>query len=350
MLDVSEANMNAGHPDQFPPGIDPASGVDIAGMPFSDFLRDILYEPGMNPARLAEHHGLAVLDFRDDANLELNDIDFGILDTWNIDGMGGQLQQQQHPQQQPRQHPQQQQQQQQYTPGVEEGADLSQMRRNLVKVWADSPWRWHPNKTDSGWGEQSNLPVPSGDTTSPIFQESERRLDRVVADKLDQAGRDRILAIVLSTCKNNVTTTRVSSSFPTLEVMDTLVHIYLASHLCQTSSWIHYPSFNLNQQVPEWLAVVAAAGAVLTPVQTLRKFGFALQEAVRVTIPTRVSRRAKREGREKRLTSCSSRTITRQSATRVSSKPWCYGKTLAFGVAIGGRWKLQSATLSYPSQ
>ena len=219
-----------------------------------------------------EGAGLAVLDFNENTDLELNDFDFGVLDHWNVDHAGvapGS---------------------QEFHAGVDDtSVDLTQMRQGLTKVWTDSPWRWHPKPADTCYGEQSNLPVSAGDTTSPAFQESKRRLDRVVKDKLEPSGRDRILAIVLSTCRNNAVLTRVASSFPTVEVMDALIHIYLASHACQVSGWIHFGSFSMKAQWPEWLAVVAAAGAVLTPVQTLRKFGFALQEAVRVTLPTRVS-------------------------------------------------------------
>jgi hypothetical protein len=266
--------MDPGQPDQFPPNFDPSGGnvVDIGRLPFSDFLRDVLYEPALDPARMAEGQGLAVLDFCDDGNLELNDMDFGLLDHWNLDAIGG------GPSAAP-----------DFTPRTDDSSvDLSQMRQSLTKIWTNSPWRWNPRNVDSGFGEQSYLPVPTGDTTSSIFQESRRRLDRVVKDKLESSGRDRVLAIVLSTCRNNNMMTRVASSFPSVEVMDSLVHIFLASHFCQVSEWIHYGSFILNAQWPEWLAVAAAAGAVLTPVPTLRKFGFALQEAVRVTIPSRV--------------------------------------------------------------
>ena len=264
--------MDPGQHEQFQQPFDASGGmVDMARLPFSDFLRDVLYEPALE-ARLAESQGLAVLDFCDDANLELNDMDFGILDNWNVDGMTGSAAAQE------------------FTPRTDDtSVDLSQMRQSLNKIWADSPWRWHPKNLDTGYGEQSNLPVPTDDVSSPVFQERQRRLDRVVRDKLDPAGRDKILAIVLSTCRNNSMMTRVASSFPSVDVMDTLVHIFLASHLCQVSEWIHFGSFSLNSQWPEWLAVVAAGGAVLTPVQTLRKFGFAIQEAVRVTIPSRVS-------------------------------------------------------------
>lgn len=40
-------------------------------------------------------------------------------------------------------------------------------------------------------------------------------------------------------------------------------------------------TFTLNEQRPEWLATVTAAGSVMTPVPILRRFGYAIQEAVR---------------------------------------------------------------------
>lgn len=268
----TQSHMDPGNNDQFPPNFDAdGDGVDMARLPFSDFLRDVLYDPPVDPSRLAETQGLAVLDFCDDTNLELNDVDFGVLDNWNVDGMGVTSATEE------------------FAPRADDSAiDLSQMRQGLTKLWTDSPWRWHPKGVESGYTEQTNLPVPKGDISSPVFQESQRQLDKVVADKLEQAGRDKILAIVLRTCRNNSIMTRVASSFPSVEVMDTIAHIFLASHMCSVSEWIHFGSFALNAQWPEWLAAAAAAGAVMTPVPTLRKFGFALQEAVRTTIQSRV--------------------------------------------------------------
>ncbi|CCF38655.1 hypothetical protein CH063_09690 [Colletotrichum higginsianum] len=243
-------------------------GVDMT-LPFSDFLQNVIYEPEMDASRITEAQGLAVLDFCDNSNLELNEVDFGLLDHWNMDGMGNTGSNQS------------------FTPRTDDSIDLVQMRQTLVKVWTESPWQWAPNKLDSGYVEHPNFSVPSDDTSSAAFQESRMKHARIVRDKLDQSGRDQILAIVLSTCKNDNIMSRVASSFPSLEVMDSLIHIFLASHFCQTSQWIHHGSFSMNSQWPEWLAVAASAGATLTPVQTLRKFGFALQEAVRVTIPAR---------------------------------------------------------------
>ncbi len=262
-----DSNEVAGNPDGFHPPYTAdgmASNMAMADprLPFSDFLRDVIYPPYHDPSRIAEAQGLAVLDFCDDANLELNDLDFGVLDNWNLDGVAGGVDEQQ------------------CAARVEESADMASMRQRLVKIWTESPWRWNPNKQDSGYGEQANLPIPLGEVSGAHFHDGQPP-DRVVKDKLESSARDKILAIVLSTCQSNAMMTRVASSFPSAEAMDSLIHIFLASHLCQVSEWIDYASFSLNAQWPEWLACAASAGAVQTPNSTLRKFGYALQEAVR---------------------------------------------------------------------
>lgn len=248
------------------------SMVDMARMPFSNFLHDVLYEQSLHPAARpeVEAQGLAVLDFCDNINYELTDIDFGLLDTWNLDLTNNPAVTQA------------------ATPQTDDSAvDMTHMRQKLVKIWTDSPWRWKPSNSDSGWGEHGNLPMPLRDAASQQFQESQKRADRVLKDKLDQSSRDRILSIVLQTCRSDGIRARVASSFPSLDVMDMLAHIYLAAHSCSVSGWIHYGTFILNKQWPEWLASVIAGGAVMTSVPTLRKFGFAVQEAVRIAIPTR---------------------------------------------------------------
>lgn len=236
-----------------------------SNIPFTDFLRDVLYEQNMDQGRLVENQGLAVLDFCNNSNMELTDMDFGLLDNWNVDGM---VVQQSMPIQQD-------------TPRTDTSVDIAQMRQNLVKVWTDSPWRWDPKVHDTGYQDQNNLPIPAGDTSSAKFQEGRNMMDRVVKQKLEQSSRDRVLAIVLAICQQHATSTRVAAAFPSADVLDTLVHIFLNSHACQVSEWIHFPTFKLNDQWPEWVAVAAAGGSVLTPYPTLRKFGLALQEAVR---------------------------------------------------------------------
>ncbi|KAI0409721.1 hypothetical protein F4802DRAFT_159728 [Xylaria palmicola] len=245
--------------------------ADMIRQPFTDFLREVLYTQSLDHSRLAESQGLAVLDFCDDTNYELNEVDFGMLDHWNLDGSG--------------EHPFIA---QEATPQSDDSCvDMAQMRRNLVKIWTESPWRWIPDKRDHAYSEHGNLPLPRRDSASQQFQERQRKIDRVTQDKLDSSSRDKTLAFVLGTCRSNAMKMQIAASFPSTEIMDTLTHIFLAAHLCSVTGWIHFGTLVLNTQCPEWLVIAAAAGATMTPVPTLRKFGFAIQEAVRVAIPSR---------------------------------------------------------------
>ena len=60
--------------------------MDPNRLPFSDFLRNILYENSTESTRVGPIQGLTVLDFCDHGNLDLTDDDFSLLDHWNIEG------------------------------------------------------------------------------------------------------------------------------------------------------------------------------------------------------------------------------------------------------------------------
>jgi hypothetical protein len=76
------------------------------------------------------------------------------------------------------------------------------------------------------------------------------------------------------------------ASFPSVELLDTLIQFYLTSPHVRADSFIHAASFNPNEKKPELLLAMAAAGAVLTADPTLTKLGYAMQECVRRAIPS----------------------------------------------------------------
>ncbi|KAL6833811.1 hypothetical protein J3E69DRAFT_149781 [Trichoderma sp. SZMC 28015] len=244
--------------------------MEFNNIPFFDFLRDVLYPQPVDLSRPSESQGPAVLDFCDDMDMDLTEMDFGLLDHWNLDLDDGSL----------------------ITPTMaghnpQNSLEMSQMRQNLANVWGELPWKWDPTTKDNAYTEQGNLPISATDVSNAQFQEVKRQLERVVDQRLNLPSRDQILAIVLKTCRDASTAGRVAASFPTVDVMDTMVQAFLAAHLRQVSTWIHYPTLKLNAVWPEWIGNAVAAGAVLMPAPTLRKFGFAVQEAVRITIPAR---------------------------------------------------------------
>lgn len=238
--------------------------MEFNNIPFFDFLRDVLYPQPVDLSRPSESQGPAVLDFCDDMDMDLTEMDFGLLDHWNLNLDDGSL----------------------ITPTMgdhnpQNSLEMSQMRQNLANVWGELPWKWDPTTKDNAYTEQGNLPISATDISNAQFQEVKRQLERVVDQRLNLPSRDQILAIVLKTCRDASTAGRVAASFPTVDVMDTMVQAFLAAHLRQVSTWIHYPTLKLNAVWPEWIGNAVAAGAVLMPAPTLRKFGFAVQEAVR---------------------------------------------------------------------
>jgi hypothetical protein len=107
----------------------------------------------------------------------------------------------------------------------------------------------------------------------------------ILVPRLEQSCRDRILAMLLKTCEP-VNVPKVVTSFPSAELLDSLMHLFFKTELSQTDSWIHLPTFRPQFQRPELNGIIIAAGALQSSVPTIRKLGFAIQEAVRLTIPT----------------------------------------------------------------
>lgn len=138
--------------------------------------------------------------------------------------------------------------------------------------------RWNPTSKDHANNDQTDLAVPS-DASSRIKMHW-----RAIRAKLDQQARDRVLAVILTTCEFHNRLQAVSS-FPSAELLDNLVNVYFHHQRQIPDAWVHPATFHPNTAAPDLLAAVVAAGAVLTPVRTIRKLGFALQEAVRTSIP-----------------------------------------------------------------
>jgi hypothetical protein len=165
------------------------------------------------------------------------------------------------------------------------GTRTPELRNSInlgTQAFRKSVWQFIPSQEDHGYAEQLNLSLPYQDIDSP---EIKLAADLSISNQqLDQSSRDRILAMILSTCEPRMFS-RVVSSFPSTELLDNLIHQFFSFELSRTDSWIHLPTFRLNGQRPELTGIIVAAGAVLSTVPVVRKLGFAIQEAVRLAIP-----------------------------------------------------------------
>jgi hypothetical protein len=149
-----------------------------------------------------------------------------------------------------------------------------------TEAFKQSIWRYLPQRhKDYGGAEQVNLAYSDSDKDSNRRSHIVQR--RAIAERLHRVSRDRLMALVLGTCSSE-NVKKISSAFPSIELLDTLIQFFLTSPSIDAQSWFHLPTFSPSKISPEVLACIVAAGAVSTPDIPLRKLGFALHEASRI--------------------------------------------------------------------
>lgn len=261
----------------FPQASDGTDALDGSLLDLPDFLRNIIptisdpFTNGISNPQSGTWTPRGVMDFGLDSNLELNDVDLGFLDVYNTNI------------------PFDLQSTEDITVLQHARADEEAMPQSGVSIRTEafrkSIWRFIPVSQDHAAAEQQNLSLPLA-AASPETPESRIKIDRrSTTERLSQTSRDKILALVLSTCKPpNVT--RTVAAFPSLELLDILLQYYLTSPDSNAQSWLHVATLRPDVVRPELLTALIAAGAVLTPDASLRKLGYALQEALRTYIPS----------------------------------------------------------------
>jgi hypothetical protein len=146
---------------------------------------------------------------------------------------------------------------------------------------------WEPSTEDHHRQEYPNLILPHSVRPEDLKGLSESPL--MSHKSMSSLMRDRVLAMILrSSC--SVASDRIIKSFPSLEVLNDLIRLafeHMREH--QVIQVIHLPSIILDDQRPEFLGSLIAYGSVYSPSQTVRKFGYALQEIVRAAILRLVS-------------------------------------------------------------
>jgi hypothetical protein len=205
-----------------------------------------------------------LLDMSFDLNVNLTDIDLGLLDQYNFQIPFAAD-----------------------TPstttdnhGTEQHLPESDSVPVRTEAFKQSIWRYLPQRNkDFGGAEQENLAF------ADLEKDSNRRSHiaqrRAITERLHRVSRDRLMALVLGTCSSE-NVKKIASAFPSIELLDTLIQFFLTSPSIDAQSWFHLPTFSPSKISPEVLACIVAAGAVSTPDIPLRKLGFALHEASRI--------------------------------------------------------------------
>jgi hypothetical protein len=226
------------------------------------------FVPAIQPNMRHLAGGRDIIHFGNMTNLELEDMDFGLLDSYNDmfmstlgHGAGMQMELPHPPQSiSP-------------TPSLEPPTLALKQLAIGASAYQRSHLRWTPTH-ERGNDETKDLAVPT-DLGSRIKMHW-----RAIQGQVDQNARDRILAVVVSTC-NFQNRMQAVASFPATGLLDNLMNLYFHNQREQPDAWIHPGTFYPATASPELLTMIVAAGAVLTPVRAVRKWGYALQEGVR---------------------------------------------------------------------
>jgi hypothetical protein len=145
---------------------------------------------------------------------------------------------------------------------------------------------WKPRQDESSALEQQDLLLPENvNPTKPLLGATLKWLPR---EPISVTTRDRVLSMILGTVARPAVN-RIITGFPSLESLTDLVHhAFLHIKQKQINSFIHLPSFNATPQRPELLGAIIALGAVSSPNLGIRRFGYAVQDVVRIAVLQRV--------------------------------------------------------------
>lgn len=204
-----------------------------------------------------------------------------------------------------------------------------------------SVWMWTPTNQDFGGQDNRNLSLTPADMDSPETRAVSGH--SLYHHCLDAAMRDKILGLVLSTCDSSLFTS-IASSFPPADLLNKLMHLYMALHLAQPDPWLHLPTMELGDGSLLLVMAMVSAGAVVCSVPSIRKLGYALQETARLCLAIKVS--------------CiyAQHLISDQISVRPTIGPLEISRLfnrlrlcckLAYGVETNGKWSWRRALVSH---
>ncbi|KAH7022105.1 c6 zinc finger domain-containing protein [Ilyonectria destructans] len=268
------------HPSVAPLGLPSTSPFDFPEHNISGFLRGVMtphlpdgsctYGPPAWHETSSGFSARGLLDFTMETGFDFDDADFGFIDQLCSDPNAIDTNQQ---------------------PMVEQAFDALGIEtpRKHVALGAEAYKRsslsvWEPTSQDTIAAELENLSALGTDHSSPEGRSTINQY--YLRERLSRPTRDKFLGMILNHCRLEKTHFAIKA-FPTPEVLDDLLEGFFSHHLHQTDSYIHAPSFRPNALQPELLGAIVASGAILTDITSVHKLGFAIQEAVRTTLPSK---------------------------------------------------------------
>ncbi|RAH84888.1 C2H2 type zinc finger domain protein [Aspergillus japonicus CBS 114.51] len=253
--------------DAISPSLDHESGIfSIDGTFFPEFIPDSLItslsRPDLDPLlNHTQEHAYGIYDQNIPFNFDLTEIDFGLIEYFNSQGITH------------------------HAPPVPEAPNDRVDVESGIALGAEAYKRsslsvWKPAQSDNAFAHQGDLAIPRTIDSPDTSLRTERR---VLSERLSAGSRDLIFGMVLQ-ASQKANPLRIMKSFPSTELLDGLIQDYFAYQSRQVDSYIHGPTFRINEESSDTLTAIAAAEATRSTIPTIRKLGYALLEIVRLQI------------------------------------------------------------------
>jgi len=143
---------------------------------------------------------------------------------------------------------------------------------------------WTPRAEDNAYMDQQYLSVPKHLDTPMLIGVAG---PRIFAEALTRESRDAAFALVVKKCQRK-RLNRIMLCFPSAELLDSLIQVFFAQQRSEIDTWIHESTMKLNNESPEMILTLAAAGAVLSDLEAIQRLGYAMLEVARLQVNDKV--------------------------------------------------------------
>lgn len=146
---------------------------------------------------------------------------------------------------------------------------------------------WKPTHEDYLGAARASLYVPLDEQV--LLEEGLGHLNStVIGGCLSSARRDEIIVAMIDGTQTAQTLLAVRM-FPSVEILDRFLKIFLTSQETSALAFVHIPTFDPSTCSISLLMACIAAGATLSPIASARKFGLGLFDVLRLYLAASVS-------------------------------------------------------------
>lgn len=148
-----------------------------------------------------------------------------------------------------------------------------------VQAFQDSLWSFNPTQKHL-WKSQVTQLSGTHQKTDEISKRKSTSCSPLPI-LVTSSTRNEIMSLILSLLDHKSTeeTRSILSSFPSTDLLTCLINQFFKDHMKEPDAFIHVPTFDPQEQIPELLVAMITSAAMSSPHGQVRDFGSLLHDA-----------------------------------------------------------------------